>query len=58
MSKRRKIEVGTIEYDPSVYTRDRGHDYGKGRQDSVHKDRRNKRRRTRRARDEDALKGW
>jgi cytochrome oxidase Cu insertion factor (SCO1/SenC/PrrC family) len=44
MSKRMKREVlGTISIDPRDFTKERGHEYGKGRAAAVHKHRTEKR---------------
>lgn len=54
----KRIELGTVEFDPADATKNRGHDYGAGRKTEAHADKRNKRRNTRRDRVRDSMKGW
>ena len=58
MGKRKRQHLGTVEADPKDLTKNRGHEYGSGRSTEVQKDKRTKRKRTRRAQDKEAMKGW
>ena len=58
MAKKKKIHIGTVKADPRDLTKDRGHEYGAGRSGAAHNDKRGKRKRTRRDKVKESLKGW
>lgn len=58
MARTKVIRLGTIGFDHADITKDRGHEYGRGRVTEVQRDKRNRRKTTRKDRVKEAMKGW